>query len=100
MNPSIPTAIIDQKVSSCISFPLLLAQLCAEDAIRLFPSVTEFNPYLAGVPYPSPFADKGPAAKKIWLQIEVVIAVLIAVGIALLQSSERWGHDYCTVSGC
>jgi len=87
------------ETHSGISAAAFLAQLCTKDAVCLFQRVTEFNSYLAGVPYPPPFADRRPAAKKIRLQIEDVIAVQIALGIALLQSCERWGHGYCTVSG-
>jgi hypothetical protein len=67
-----------------VAAALLLAQLSIEGMGRFLKRIAEFNPYLAGVPYPPPLPDKRPAAEKMGLYIEDVVTVLVSLRIALL----------------
>jgi hypothetical protein len=53
-----------------VSAALLLAQFFVEGMSCFFQRIAEINLDPARVPYPTPFADKGPSAKKMRLHVE------------------------------
>src|SRR5215813_13177548 len=78
---------------------LLLELFSLEGAGRLIQRIAEFNPYLAWVPYSPPLSDKRPAAEQMRLHIKRVIAVLVPLGLSLVQPGVIMSHNHASSQG-
>ena len=78
---------------------LLLAPFSLEGTGCFIQRVAEVNPHLAGTPYSPPLLDKRLAAEQMRLHIERVIAVLVPLGVSLLQSGVMMGHNRASSQG-
>jgi hypothetical protein len=60
---------------------------------RFFQGVTKIDFYLSRSANPSPLPNKGPCTEQIGLHIKEIVAVLVSLGILLLEFGECRGHD-------